>query len=74
MLYHNKSTKYNDFNTSHVVVYLTAEFNVLMNMSNFNTSHVVVYRNRSYKKGLYFLNFNTSHVVVYQELFPWTRW
>ena len=35
---------YNDFNTSHVTVYLSALFLIIVLVMHFNTSHVTVYR------------------------------
>ena len=65
---------YNDFNTSHVTVYLHLLYSLHHHTIHFNTSHVTVYHpncSSSSGNGLYF---NTSHVTVYQCLYPLLLW
>ena len=56
---------YNDFNTSHVTVYLVLGAIVAAGVY-FNTSHVTVYLSALFLIIVLVMHFNTSHVTVYR--------
>ena len=56
-----------NFNTSHVTVYLIALLKIWDGICDFNTSHVTVYLIALLKIWDGICDFNTSHVTVYQE-------
>ena len=61
---HN-TTHRGNFNTSHVLIYLSVRTSCMLGFGNFNTSHVLIYRDsRLFNTGDR-SNFNTSHVLIY---------